>query len=92
MIFCYYTIILNPRLSIILCLSSGDKYLSLGISLLFSFVTVSELFCCEFFGNFLMLLAIKSPVVSAVFWMTLFEEVSSTSVADCLTWWRSFDA
>ena len=39
---------LIPRLSIIFCLSSGDIYLSLGISISFSFVTFSELFCCEF--------------------------------------------
>ena len=40
---CYY---INLRLSIIFCLSSGDIYLSLCISLSCSFVTVSELFCC----------------------------------------------
>ena len=62
-----------------LCLSSGDMYLSLGISLAFSFVTVSELFCCEFFENFVILplydlatasailLPIESPVASAAF-------------------------
>ena len=50
---------------------SGDIYLSLGISLSFSFVTVSELFCCQFFETFVTLLAIllpfRSPVASAVF-------------------------
>ena len=44
--------------------------LSLGISLSCSFVTVSELFCCEFFETFVILsailLPIKSPVASAV--------------------------
>ena len=43
------------------------------------FVTVSELFCCEFFETFEILseilLPIKSPVASAVFQITLFEEV-----------------
>ena len=49
LIFHYYTITLNIRLSIIFCLYSGDIYLSLNISLWFFlpfwFVTVSELFC-----------------------------------------------
>ena len=52
LIFHYYTIIIDLRLSAIFCLSSGDIYLSLGISLSFSFVIGSELFCCEFFGTF----------------------------------------
>ena len=55
---------LISRLSIIFCLS-------LGISLTFSFVTVSELFYWEFFEAFVkmstILLSIKSPVVPAVF-------------------------
>ena len=55
--------------SIFFCLSSGDKYFSLGISL--SCATVSELFCCEFFETSLVLVAvllpIKSPVASAAF-------------------------
>ena len=53
------------------CISSGDISLSVDISLLCSFVIVSELFCCEFFEIFVFLLAIlltvKSPVASAVF-------------------------
>ena len=40
---------MHLRLSIFFCFFSGDIYLSLGISLSFSFATVSELFCCEFF-------------------------------------------
>ena len=40
----YYYI--NLRSWIIFCLSAGDTYLSLGISLPCSFVTVSELFSC----------------------------------------------
>ena len=48
-IFWYYTIIIDLRLLIIFCFSSGDIYLSLGFSLSCSFVTVSELFCCGFF-------------------------------------------
>ena len=69
----YYYI--NLSASIISCLSSGDIYLSLGISfgisLSFSFVTVSEFFRCEFFETFVILLAIllpiKSPIASAAF-------------------------
>ena len=48
-----------------------SDYLSLGISLSCSFVTVSELFCCEFCETFVILsailLPIRSPVASAVF-------------------------
>ena len=84
----------NLKSSIFSCLSSGDIYLSLGISLLFSFVTVSKLFCCEFCKTFMILLAIlfpiKSPVVYAVFSMNLFEEFLGASVADCLAWSISF--
>ena len=65
----YYYI--NLRSSIIFWLSSGDIYLSFGISLSCSFVIVSELFCNERLGTFVTLLAIllpiKSPVASAVF-------------------------
>ena len=46
----YYNI--NIRSGIIFCLSSGDIYLSLSISLPCSFVTVSELFCSEDFENY----------------------------------------
>ena len=80
----YYYI--NLKSSIIFCLSSGDICLSLGVFLPCSFVTVSELLCCEFFEAFVILTAIllpiKSPVASAVFSITLFEEVLSASVAD----------
>ena len=48
-----------------------SDYLSLGISLSCSFVTVSELFCCEFCETFVILsailLPIRLPVASAVF-------------------------
>ena len=76
----------NLKSSIISCLSSGDIYLSL----LFSFITVSKLFCCEFCKTFMILLAIlfpiKSPVAYAVFSMNLFEDFLGASVADCLAW------
>ena len=58
----------------------------MAISLSCSFVNVSKLFCCEFVGSFVILLAIslpiKSPVDSAVFSMTGFEEVLNASLAD----------
>ena len=66
----------------------------LGISLSSPFVTVSETLRCEFFETVVILLAmllpIKSPVAFAVLWTTLFEEVLSASIADCLAWSRSF--
>ena len=68
----YYYI--NLKWSITFCLSFGDTYPSLGISLSCSFVTVSK-----FFETPVILLAIllpiKSPVASAVSWSTLFEVV-----------------
>ena len=63
-------------------------YMSLGISLPCSFLTVFELFCCGFCEAFEILLEIllpiKLPVAPAVFWMTLFEEVLIASVANFL--------
>ena len=68
----------------ILCLSSGDIFLFLGIYSSF----VSELFLGETFETFVILSAIlfpiKSPVASTVFWIDLFEGVLSASVGDCL--------
>ena len=65
----YYYI--NLRSSIIFCLSSGNIFLSLGISLQCSFVIVAELFSGELLETFVILLAIllpnKSPVASAAF-------------------------
>ena len=59
----YYS---NLRSSIVSCLSSRDIYLFIGISLSCSFVTFSELFSSEFFGNFVPLLAIPLPIQSSV--------------------------
>ena len=78
---------INLRSSIIFSLSSGDVYLSVGISLSFLFVIVSE-----FYGKLLetlvillaIVLPINSPVPSAAFSITFFEVVLSASVADCL--------
>ena len=84
---------LIPRLLIIFCLSSGDIYLSIGISLWCLFVIVSELFHYEFFETFVILLTIlyliKSKVASAVFWIALFEAVLNACVADFLALSRS---
>ena len=67
-----------------------------------SFSAVSELFSGEVFETFAILLLldlftrsaillpIKSPFASAVFWIALFEAVLTASVADCLVWSRSF--
>ena len=79
---------MNLRSSIIFCLSSGDIYLSLGISLSNSFLTVSDLVCCEGFKTFVILLAIllliKSWLTSAFFQISLFKEVLDAPIADCL--------
>ena len=84
----YYYI--NLRSSTTIYLSSGDIYFSLGISLSNSFVIVSELFCVDLLDTFAILsailLPIKLPVASAVFWITLFKVVLSSSVADSLAW------
>ena len=68
----------------VLCLSSGGIDLFINISSSF----VSELTCGEFFDTFVILsailLPIKSPFASAVFWIALFETVLIASVADCL--------
>ena len=57
----------NLRSSIISCIFSGGLYLSLGIFLSFSFtLSSSEFFCCKFFENFEILLAMLLPIKSAV--------------------------
>ena len=70
--------------STIFAFFSGVIYLYLGISLSFSvfsalFVTVPKLFWNEVLVTFIMLstilLPIKSPIASAVFWIVLFEVV-----------------
>ena len=64
MILLYYYINLNS--SIICCLSSGDVYISFGISI--SLSTVSEVFCGDLFAILVAtLLPIKSSVASSVF-------------------------
>ena len=70
-IFHYYTIILISRLSIISCLYLQDVYLSLVISWSRSFVTVTELFCCEFFETFVNLSAVYGQSNLLVFDISL---------------------
>ena len=76
----------------ICCLFSGDMYLSFSIS-------ISSSFCeCNSLGDFFetlvilsaILLPIKSPVASAVFWIALFEGVFIGSVVDFLAVWKMF--
>ena len=88
----------NLNSSIICFLSSGDIYLFLDVAISTSSSFVSS------FGNFLLgfffetlvilsaiLLPMKSPVASAVFWVTLFDTVFIASVVDFLALSRSFD-
>ena len=67
----------------VFCLFSRDTYVFLGICLLnpvfsVSISTAPEWFCGENLGTFVVLsailLPIKSPVASTVFWGALFEE------------------
>ena len=67
----------------------------LDISFACWFVSVSELFCCKHFENFVILpavlLPIKSPVAcsfSFIFLIYLFEAILNASVADCIAWSR----
>ena len=58
----YYCI--NLRSSIIFCLSPEDIYLSLGISLSRSFLSVPEFFCREVLETFVILSGILLPIKS----------------------------
>ena len=101
-IFCYFIINLyfyfNLSLSIICSFFSKDIHVSFGISVSNPIFSVSHsslsgLFCREFLETFVVLsailLTIKLPVVSAIFWIAVFEPVLNVSVAECLTWSRS---
>ena len=77
------------------CLSSGDMHLFLRVA--FSTFFSVSLFCKYLVGFFetlvilsVILLPIKSPVASAVFWIALFEAVFIASVVDFLALSRSF--
>ena len=95
LLFCDISILnyyIKLRLSVTFCLSSGDTWLSLGISS--SFVTVYELFWGEVFETFVILsaifLPIKLPVASAVFLIVLYKAVLNASAANFLEWSRRF--
>ena len=60
----YYYITVKPAM--ILCISSGDTYISLGISLSCSYVIVSELLGGELLEAFAILLEIWLPIKSTV--------------------------
>ena len=89
----YYFLYLTSL--IIYCPFSGDIYLSSVISLS-NIVFFCFTFNCpwtilyEVLDTFVtlsaILLPIKLPVVSAIFWITVFEAVLSACVADCLAW------
>ena len=92
----YYHIIILANLtsSIICCLFSGETYIFVITSNFSDWESVSDqslIICCKLFVNLLViLLLIKWPVASALFWIALFEAVLSTYVADCLAWPRRF--
>ena len=85
----YYT---NLNSSIICSLFSGDIYVFIGFSISFSFCERDSLV------NFLeslvvlsaILLPIKSPVASSVFWIAVFETVFIVLVVDFLAVSRRF--
>ena len=71
----YYT---NLNSSVVFCLSSEDMCLTFGVSL--SFLPSPKLFFETFVILSVILLLIKSPVASAVFWIALCEAVFIASV------------
>ena len=87
----------NLNSLIIYCLSSEDMYFFLW-AVISASSSISSLLCnpfVDFFFETLVLLSaillpIKSPVVSAVFWIALFEAVFIASVVDFLALSRSF--
>ena len=85
----YYYYCTNLNSSIISCIFSGDIYLSFGISS--SLLTTFKLFFEDFVILSAILLSIKAPVASAVFWITLFEAVFIASVLDFWHYQEVFD-
>ena len=89
------------RSSIIFCLCFGDIFLSLGILyhlhlwLFLNYSLVMFFRLVILLSYYLatasaILLPIKSPFPSDVFWIAFFEAVLSVSVVDCLAWLRRF--
>ena len=80
---------INFNWSIICCLFLEMNIFPFGISV--SLLSVSEAFCGDFIVILLeILLPIKSPIVSAVFWIALFVEVLGAYVADGLALIKRF--
>ena len=75
--------------SMFLALSNWILFISLMQSLnSVQFLNTTSLF--QFVNLLAILLPIKEPVDSAVFWIALFEVVLSASVTDFLAWSKSF--
>ena len=90
----YYYGSLNS--SIICCLFSGDMYLSFGVSdSSFTSIFCDRNFVEEFFETLVILspilLLIKSPITSAIFWIALFEVVFIACIVDFLQYEGFFD-
>ena len=91
LLYCYT----NLNSSIIYCLSSGDMYLFLGVALSTSTSVLSfGNSSVDFFETLVILsailLPIKSPAASAVFWVPLFEGIFIASAVDFLALSKSF--
>ena len=73
-------------MSIICCLSSGDMYLFLVVAISTSISSFGNSFVEFFFETLVtlsaILLPIKSPLASAVFWIALFDAVFIGSATD----------
>ena len=104
LIFWYSIIIIlyfyiNLSLSIISCVFCEDGYIYFGVSLStpifsLSLSTASGLICGKLHETFIILSAVLLPtkllVVSASFWIALFEPILSESVTNCLTFSKTF--
>ena len=91
LLYCYT----NLNSSIIYCLSSGGMYLFLGVALSTSTSVLSfGNSSVDFFETLVILsailLPIKSPAASAVFWVPLFEGIFIASAVDFLALSKSF--
>ena len=80
LLYCY----INLRSSAIFCLSAGDIHLSLGVSLLPSFLTISEFFCCEVFETFVILPTVLLPIKAPITYFCCFLFFSFWSSSWCI--------
>ena len=84
LIFHYFTIYSNFKSSIISWLLFWRyMYLSLGISWPYSFATATELFCCDFFGTFVIL-------QQFYFQLPFVKKILTSPIADFLAWSKCF--